>query len=184
MLSSINQLYDTLENSDVLRTFTYPFRSPRNQISYRLVDTTQSALSLSHFWARSSFSTKFQQGFLGLRNPNPMSDGRKYVVDFLTNEGLLDEGINYRQSLTTGFRRRGIRIRCQMVQIVHFIFSVAKHFWVEIRVATCFAFSLFFCSFFAFSHKNLVNDKNSSTIKILLLKNSYHLHIPMGCFIF
>ena len=39
---------------------------------------------------------------------------------------------DFRQSLTKGLRGRGIRIRCQMVKIMHLIFSLRKQLWAEI----------------------------------------------------
>ena len=56
------------------------------------------------------FSTKFDQRFSGVRNPNPVSDGRNYALNFLTKEALLGQDIHFPQSLPIDCRGRANRI--------------------------------------------------------------------------
>ena len=55
-----------------------------------------------------------------------MPDGQNYALNFLTKKALLGQDIDFRQSLSKGYRARGIRIRCQLLAIMHLIFSLTR----------------------------------------------------------
>ena len=42
-----------------------------------------------------------------MRNPNPMSDGQNYALNFLTKEALWGHDIDFRLSLIRGLLRGG-----------------------------------------------------------------------------
>ena len=45
----------------------------------------------------------FDQKFSEVRNPNPVSDGQNYALDFLTNERPLSRDIDFRQKIDQRF---------------------------------------------------------------------------------
>ena len=54
-----------------------------------------------------------------MRNPNPVSDGRNYALNFLTKEALLGRDIHFPQSLPTDCPGRTNRIFYWFLRNLH-----------------------------------------------------------------
>ena len=84
------------------------------------------------FLRRHWFLTKFDRRFSGIRKSNLVSNARNCVLTFLSKKASIAWAIDSSQSFTKGFPGWGNRIRCQMFEIGHIVFSLRKHFWPEI----------------------------------------------------
>ena len=54
-----------------------------------------------------------------MRNPNPVSDGRNYALNFLTKEAFLGQDIHFPQSLPIDCRGRANRSFCWFLRNLH-----------------------------------------------------------------